>query len=88
MTMTNETVKHEIGILIKGIQRLGKKNDEDKYQVTFKELFDDDKLANELEALVGTLKAAKKRKVVSYKAQLLLQGMSDKEVITLLKDSF
>ncbi len=53
------------------------------YTVTFKTLFDDDTLANQLEALVGTLKAAKKRGVLSYKAELLMQGMSDKEVITL-----
>lgn len=39
------------------------------------------------QSLAGTLKAAKKRKVVSYQSELLLQGMSDKEVITLPKAS-
>ena len=53
------------------------------FQVTFKELFDDDQVANTLESLAGTLKAAKKRSVVSYGPELLLQGMSDSVVITL-----
>ena len=39
--------------------------------------------ANFYEALVGTLKAAKKRKVVDFKGEMLLKGMSDKVLITL-----
>ena len=35
------------------------------------------------QSLAGTLKAAKKRKILAYQAELLLQGTSDKEVITL-----
>ena len=37
------------------------------------ELFDDDQVANTLESLAGTLKAAKKKSVVSYGPELLLQ---------------
>lgn len=48
-------------------------------------LFKDDKVANTLESLAGTLKAAKKRGILSYKPELLLQGMSDNEPITLKK---
>ena len=41
-------------------------------------------MSNSLESLAGTLKAAKKKKVVSYGPELLLQGASDDVVITLL----
>ena len=41
--------------------------------VTFKQLFDDDAVANSLESLAGTLKAAKKKKFVDYGPELLLQ---------------
>ena len=41
--------------------------------VTFKQLFDDDAVANSLESLAGTLKAAKKKKLVDYGPELLLQ---------------
>ena len=36
------------------------------------------------EALGGTLKAAKKKGVISYEAPILLKGAHDKVVITLL----
>ena len=41
--------------------------------MTFKQLFDDDAVANSLESLAGTLKAAKKKKFVDYGPELLLQ---------------
>ncbi|CAI0401066.1 unnamed protein product, partial [Linum tenue] len=54
-------------------------------QVTFGVLFSDDRCANIFEALVGTLRAAKKRKVVTYEGELLLQGVHDNVYITLLQ---
>ncbi|PKA62816.1 Costars family protein [Apostasia shenzhenica] len=39
---------------------------------------------NMFEALVGTLRAAKKRKVVRYDGELLLQGVHDNVEITML----
>lgn len=63
----------------------GKDNGDGTFTTTFGVLFKDDKVANTLESLAGTLKAAKRRKIVSYKPELLLQGMSDNEVITLNK---
>ena len=80
------SIEEEISVLTGHIKRLGQQQDEG-IQVTFKELFDDDSVANTLESLAGTLKAAKRKKIVSYKAELLLQGMSDKEVITLKEDN-
>ncbi len=46
-------------------------------------LFNDDRCANIFEALVGTLRAAKKRKVVTYEGELLLQGVHDNVEIVL-----
>jgi hypothetical protein len=37
------------------------------------------------QSLAGTLKAAKRRKLVTYGPELLLQGTSDKEIIRMLK---
>ncbi|KAF3601770.1 hypothetical protein F2Q69_00032929 [Brassica cretica] len=51
--------------------------------VTFGVLFNDDRCANIFEALVGTLRAAKKRKIVAFPGELLLQGVHDKVEITL-----
>ena len=55
-------------------------------EVTFGVLFNDDRCANIFEALVGTLRAAKRKKVISYDGELLLQGVHDNTVIILLKD--
>jgi hypothetical protein len=52
-------------------------------QVKFGVLFNDDRCANIFEALVGTLRAAKKRKFVTYDGELLLQGVHDNVEITL-----
>lgn len=46
-------------------------------------LFNDDQCANIFEALVGTLRAAKKRKVLTYDGELLLQGVHDNVEIIL-----
>lgn len=79
-------VEHELGLLVREIKRLGTQNAEGQYVVTFGTLFSDDKCANIFEALVGTLRAAKKRKIVKYDKELLLQGVDDKVEIVLLKD--
>lgn len=52
-------------------------------QVKFGVIFNDDRCANIFEALVGTLRAAKKRKVVTYDGEMLLQGVHDNVEITL-----
>lgn len=56
-------------------------------QVTFGVLFNDDRCANIFEALVGTLRAAKKRKIVTYDGELLLQGVHDNVEIRLKADA-
>ena len=57
-----------------------------KYTVKFGVLFSDDKCANLFEALVGTLKAAKKKKIIDFPGQILLQGAHDNVDIVLLAE--
>ncbi|XP_073527444.1 costars family protein ABRACL isoform X1 [Phyllobates terribilis] len=79
-------VEHEVGLLVEEIRRLGTKGNDGKLSVKFGVLFNDDKCANLFEALVGTLKAAKRRKIVTYSGELLLQGVHDNTDIVLLQD--
>merc|ERR1719334_941889 len=78
------SVDREIGHLKRFIRKLGSQNDEGQYVVTFGVLFDDDEAANTFEAIVGTLKAARKRGVIDFKGQILLKGPHDAVPITLL----
>ncbi|XP_007578289.1 costars family protein ABRACL [Poecilia latipinna] len=79
-------VSHEINLLVEEIQRLGSKNDKDQTSVKFGVLFRDDRCANIFEALVGTLKAAKKKKIIDFQGELLLQGVHDDVDVILLKE--
>ncbi|XP_031312304.1 costars family protein ABRACL isoform X1 [Camelus dromedarius] len=79
-------VDHEVNLLVEEIHRLGSKNADGKLSVKFGVLFQDDKCANLFEALVGTLKAAKRRKIIMYPGELLLQGVHDDVDIVLLQD--
>jgi hypothetical protein len=55
-------------------------------ETTFGVLFNDDRCANIFEALVGTLRAAKRKKIVAYEGELLLQGVHDNVKIRLLQE--
>ena len=55
-----------------------------QYSIKFGVLFD--VAANEMEAVSGTLKTAKKHKIVAYEAELLMQGASNDVRIDLLKE--
>ena len=79
-------VGHEVELLIGEIKRLGTPNADGQMVVKFGVLFSDDKCANLFEALVGTLRAAKRKKFITYEGELLLQGVHDKVDITLLKE--
>ena len=79
-------VEHEVELLVQEIRRLGSPNAEGKTAVTFGVLFRDDRCANLFEALVGTLRAAKRKKVVNYDGELLLQGVHDNVEVVLLKE--
>ncbi|XP_029352204.1 costars family protein ABRACL [Echeneis naucrates] len=79
-------VSHEVNLLVEEIQRLGSKNADGQTSVKFGVLFNDDRCANIFEALVGTLKAAKKKKVIDFQGELLLQGVHDNVDIILLQE--
>ncbi|XP_028809012.1 costars family protein ABRACL [Denticeps clupeoides] len=79
-------VEHEIALLMEEIRRLGMKNADGNFSVKFGVLFNDEKCANLFEALVGTLKAAKKRKIITFQGELLLQGVHDNVDVVLLQD--
>ncbi|PFX18991.1 costars family protein ABRACL-like [Stylophora pistillata] len=79
-------VEHEVKLLVQEMKRLGTPNSDGKITVKFGVLFSDDRCANIFEALVGTLKAAKKKKIVTYAGELLLQGVHDNVEIILLVD--
>ncbi|XP_008311631.1 costars family protein ABRACL [Cynoglossus semilaevis] len=78
-------VAHEVNMLVEEIQRLGTENADGNISVKFGVLFNDDRCANIFEALVGTLRAAKKKKIVDYKGELLLQNVHDDVDIVLLQ---
>lgn len=69
---------------MKDIRRIGPTYPSPKAQVLFGELFDDDEAQQYYEALVGTLKSAKKRGIIQFKGQMLLKGMHDKVVISIV----
>ncbi|XP_060947319.1 costars family protein ABRACL [Limanda limanda] len=79
-------VAHEIDLLVVEIQRLGSKNDQGQTTVKFGVLFSDDRCANIFEALVGTLRAAKRKKIISFEGELLLQGVHDQVDVVLLQE--
>jgi hypothetical protein len=81
-------VEHEITLLISELQRLGKPNASGQVSVPFGVLVRDEKCGDLFEALVGTLRAAKKRKVITYDGEMLLQGAHDAVEVVLLKTSY
>jgi len=72
-------IEAELEQLVIDIRRLGPSGD----TVSFGELFDDDDVQNYYEALVGTLKCAKKRGIIKFKGQMLLKGMHDSVTISI-----
>ncbi|XP_061561063.1 costars family protein ABRACL [Phycodurus eques] len=78
-------VAHEVNLLVGEIERLGNKNADGQTSVKFGVLFNDDRCANIFEALVGTLRAAKRNKIVSFDSEILLQGVHDDVDIVLLQ---
>ncbi|KAH6591975.1 hypothetical protein BASA50_008374 [Batrachochytrium salamandrivorans] len=67
------SVIEEVRMLVQEIKRLGKQGSNGQWSVKFGVIVRDDRCGDIFEALVGTLKAAKKRKVIDFKAELLLQ---------------
>jgi hypothetical protein len=78
-------VDEECQLLVEEIKRLGMQQPSGKIGVTFGTLFDDDRCSQVFEALVGTLRAAKKRSLVSFKGEMLLKGAHDHVMIELIQ---
>ncbi|KAF9460961.1 costars domain-containing protein [Collybia nuda] len=74
---------HEIQILKDAIKEFGSANAEGKTSVSYGVLFE--KTANSLEALNGTLRAAKRQKKVTFDAELMMMP-KDKDVQVVLLD--
>lgn len=64
---TSAAVDHDIGLLVEHIRRIGKAEADGSYTTTFGALFADDSVQNSLESLAGTLKAAKRKKIVQVR---------------------
>jgi len=87
--MDQKTVDKEVVDLIEAIKHLGsvynnKEVEEGlpaKSQVEFGVLFNDEGVANKFEALVGTLRSAKKKKIIKFEGEMLFQGVHDKVLI-------
>ena len=79
-------VEHEVQLLVQEIKRLSSPSTDGQMVIKFGVLFSDDKCANLFEALVGTLRAAKRKKIITYQGEMLLQGAHDNVDIVLLKD--
>lgn len=81
--MSSMNVNEEVERLQVEIKRLGRAQPDGSVTVTFGVLFKDDVCLQVFEAIVGTLKAAKKRGIVKYDSELLLSPVHDNVVITL-----
>lgn len=79
-----ERLNNELVRLVADIWRVG---DPAKPQVPFGQLFDDDGVQQHYEGLAATLKAAKKRGIVTYKSPILLKGAHDKVMVNLVDQS-
>ena len=82
--MDGAVVDHEVKLLQEWISKLGAKNSDGQFVVSFGVLFD--ATDQVFEALAGTLKAAKKRGIIKYDSPILLKGAHDKIPITLLAE--
>ncbi|CAI9559339.1 unnamed protein product, partial [Staurois parvus] len=56
-------IGQEVSLLVEQIHRLGTRDIDGKLKVKFGVLFNDDQCSNLFEAMVGTLKAAKRKKM-------------------------
>lgn len=77
-------VDSEIKVLVEEIGRLGEKQESGRMGVKFATLFDDERCLQLFEALVGTLRAAKRKKVITFEGEMLLKGVHDDTVIEVL----
>ena len=80
-----EQVDKEVEQLKKDIVRLGSINADGQYEVPFGVLFDDEQAQQFYEAIVGTIKAGKKKGVIDATGMIWLKGAHDNVPIKLLE---
>jgi hypothetical protein len=78
-------IEAELAQLLIDIRRIGPSFPDGEPHVLFGELFDDDGVQQYYEALVGTLKSAKKRGVITFRGQMLLKGVHDNVQISIIE---
>ena len=81
--MSGYDVDHEVKLVQWHIKRLGKAVGDGTYQITFGDLFNDEKVEQIFESLVGSLKAAKRRNIIHFDGMLLLMPTHKDVIITL-----
>jgi len=81
-----ETVDKEVIEIQKDIARLGVKSKEGGYYVKFGVLLKDEKVQQFYEALVDTLKEAKKRGLINFQGETLRKGPHDNVNVGLVGD--
>lgn len=77
-------VDGEVKMLVEEIGRLGEKQESGRMGVKFVTLFEDERCLQLFEALVGTLRAAKRKKVITFEGEMLLKGVHDDTLIEVL----
>lgn len=77
-------VDSEVQQLVQEIKRLGETGPDGKVSVKFVKLIDDERCGNIFEAIIGTLKAARKKGVLDFEGEFLLKNVHDDVPITLL----
>ena len=81
------TVEREVLEIQRDIKRIGQVGEDGKHSVKFGVLFEDEKVEQYYEAIVGTLKAAKKRGYIDFKGQMLLKGAHDDVDVILVNET-
>jgi len=84
VTEVEERLQNELNQLVNDIWRIG---DPEQPFCTFGDLFVDEQAEQFYEGIAATLWSAKKRNIVAYDSQVLMQGMHDKVIIYLVSDT-
>ena len=79
-----DMVDHDLNLLVAGLKRLGTTEADGSVVAPFGKIVDDEILEQQLESLVGTLNAGRRRGILDWKGQMLLKGLHDAEPIKLL----
>mmetsp|Transcript_52302 Transcript_52302/g.106611 ORF Transcript_52302/g.106611 Transcript_52302/m.106611 type:complete len:84 (+) Transcript_52302:23-274(+) len=74
---SQEEVDKEVVMLLEEMERLGTRGEDGILKCKFGALIKDDKCSNIFEAIVGTLRAAKKKKIITFEGQMLLSPTHD-----------